>query len=269
MVTFRELFALAWPIAAAMLGEVAMGLVDTKLVGALGAAALGGVGMATVLMYLSYSIVFGLMRGVKVRTAYAVGQEKPADALRYAEGGLLLGASVGALVFLLCRDVTPALALMRVDRRRSRTRATSSRRGRGARSPTCALAALIQWRQGVGDSRSPMLVGIAGNVVNAVLAWSLIHGASACPRSASAAPGTRPPCETLELSVLLVVSSGATRARRRGAPRISLRAALARGLGARSADGASFRPRDARLHRLQRGDRELSARPRWRRTTSP
>jgi hypothetical protein len=64
MVTFRELFGLAWPIAAAMLGEVAMGLVDTKLVGALGAAALGGVGMATVLMYLSYSIVFGLMRGV-------------------------------------------------------------------------------------------------------------------------------------------------------------------------------------------------------------
>ena len=87
MVTFRELFALAWPIAAAMLGEVAMGLVDTKLVGALGAAALAGVGMATVLMYLSYSIVFGLMRGVKVRTAYAIGQEKPADALRYAEGG--------------------------------------------------------------------------------------------------------------------------------------------------------------------------------------
>ena len=33
----REVATLAWPIAVAMLGETAMGLVDTRLVGALGA----------------------------------------------------------------------------------------------------------------------------------------------------------------------------------------------------------------------------------------
>ena len=70
----RELFQLAWPIAAAMLGETAIGLVDTKLVGALGAAALGGVGLATTLMYLAYSLSFGAMRGVKVRVAHAIGE---------------------------------------------------------------------------------------------------------------------------------------------------------------------------------------------------
>src|SRR5581483_5553672 len=63
----REVVQLAWPIAAAMLGDTAMGLVDTRLVGSLGAYALGGVGTAVVLMYLNYSVVFGLMRGVKVR----------------------------------------------------------------------------------------------------------------------------------------------------------------------------------------------------------
>ncbi len=42
--TMRELVALAWPIAAAMGGETLMGLVDTKLVGGLGPAALGGRG---------------------------------------------------------------------------------------------------------------------------------------------------------------------------------------------------------------------------------
>src|SRR6478672_3488655 len=69
----RELFQLAWPIAAAMLGETAIGLVDTKLVGGLGPGALGGVGIATTLMFLNYSFVFGMMRGVKVRTAHAIG----------------------------------------------------------------------------------------------------------------------------------------------------------------------------------------------------
>src|SRR5262245_49182052 len=51
----RELFQLAWPIAAAMLGETAIGLVDTKLVGGLGAGALGGVGLGATLMFLGYA----------------------------------------------------------------------------------------------------------------------------------------------------------------------------------------------------------------------
>jgi hypothetical protein len=54
----RDLIQLAWPIAAGMLGETALGLVDTKLVGGLGAAQLGGVGMANMLFFLGYSLVF-------------------------------------------------------------------------------------------------------------------------------------------------------------------------------------------------------------------
>jgi MATE family multidrug resistance protein len=71
--TRAEVVRLAWPIAAAMLGDTAMGLVDTKLVGALGPAALGGVGVATTLMYVFYSLVLGVLRGVKVCTSHAVG----------------------------------------------------------------------------------------------------------------------------------------------------------------------------------------------------
>lgn len=47
-----------------MLGETALGLSDTWLVGALGPAALGGVGVATILLFLGYALIFGMMRGV-------------------------------------------------------------------------------------------------------------------------------------------------------------------------------------------------------------
>src|SRR5687767_11048320 len=67
--TRKEVIDLAWPTAVAMLSDTAMGLIDTKLVAGLGSAALGGVGIATTIMWLNYSIVFGLMRGVKVRTS--------------------------------------------------------------------------------------------------------------------------------------------------------------------------------------------------------
>ena len=47
---------------------------------------------------------------------------------------------------------------------------------------TCALAALQQWRQGVGDTKTSMRVGLVGNVLNAALAWVLIHGRFGLPR---------------------------------------------------------------------------------------
>src|SRR5436190_178444 len=88
--TFAELVQLAWPIAAAMLGETLLGLVDTKLVGGLGASALGGVGVGATLMFLNYSIVLGVMRGVKVATSHAVGRGTPEDGRRYAAAGAII-----------------------------------------------------------------------------------------------------------------------------------------------------------------------------------
>src|SRR5579863_394339 len=113
--TLRELWALAWPIAAAMAGETVMGLVDTKLVGGLGPAALGGVGVALTLAFLGYMTIFGLLRGVKVCVAHAVGEGKAYLAPRYAEAGALLGFALG-LAFMACtRDAGPLLRLIGID----------------------------------------------------------------------------------------------------------------------------------------------------------
>lgn len=185
----REVVSLAWPIAVAMLGDVAMGLVDTRLVSALGPAALGGVGLAITLMYLSYSAVFGVMRGVKVRAAHALGAGTPGHALRYAQAGVLLGLGAGVLVWVWGRDITWVLRAMGVDA----TLWAPARDFLSARTvlapATCALSALVQWRQGVGDSRTPMRVTLVGNLVNGVLAWCLIHGHAGLPRLGVAGAG--------------------------------------------------------------------------------
>jgi multidrug resistance protein, MATE family len=181
-----------------------MGLVDTKLVGGLGAAALGGVGMATVLTWLSVSFVFGLMRGVKVRTAYALAQGRPADGIRYAQAGLLLGAGVGVIVFFLCRDVTGVLEALGVDKSSiPYARDFLAARTVGAVA-TCGLAALVQYRQGTGDSHTPMIIGIGGNVVNGVLAYGLIYGHFGLPALGVRGAGYATSfTEALELAVML------------------------------------------------------------------
>jgi multidrug resistance protein, MATE family len=223
--TMRELVTLAWPIAAAMLGEVALGLCDTKLVGALGAAALGGVGMAGMLLFLGYAMIFGLMRGVKVRTAYAVGEGRPGDAVRYAQAGALLGAAAGVAIWGVSRDVTPILRALHLEASMvPYARDFVAARSWGAVG-TCAGAALIQYLQGVGDSRSPMVVGVAGNVVNAALAYSLIHGRFGLPALGVRGAGyATAATELLELAALVVAVRA--RARTSSPARITLGPAL-------------------------------------------
>jgi multidrug resistance protein, MATE family len=200
----REVSALAWPIAVAMLGETAMGLVDTRLVGALGPASIGGVGVATVLMYLCYAMVMGLMRGVKVRVAWAAGEGRPADAIRYAQAGALVGVASGAVVWLLARDASWALRALHVDRALvAPAREFLTARSWGAVG-LCVMSALTQWRQGLGDTRTSMRVGLAGNVVNATLAYALIHGRFGAPRLGVAGAGyATAVTETLQCAALV------------------------------------------------------------------
>ncbi len=220
----REVAHLAWPIATAMLGETLMGLVDTKLVGGLGAAALGGVGLATMLMYLNYAVVFGLMRGVKVRTAHAVGEGRGADALRYAQAGVMSGFVLGVGVYFFGRDASWALRALHVDPA-TIPYARDFLAARTCGAPAiCMISALVQSRQGRGDTRTPMVIGLAGNVVNAALAYALIYGRWGFPalgvRGAGYATAT---VEALCASAYLVLLA---RDAKRDKPSISLGRAL-------------------------------------------
>lgn len=184
----RELVTLAWPIAAAMCGETLLGLVDTKLVGGLGADALGGVGVATTFMFLAYAMVWGIMRGVKVRVSHAIGAAEGAsegaassegalaNGVRYAQAGVAIGAALGVLVAVAGRDVSPLLRFARIDAAlvpHARDFFAAVTLGAPA---TAVVAALVQHRQALGDARSPMIVGVSGNVFNALFAYGLIYG---------------------------------------------------------------------------------------------
>lgn len=159
-----------------MCGETLLGLVDTKLVGGLGPSALGGVGIATTFMFLAYAMVWGIMRGVKVRAAHAIGCGDTGDAIRYAQAGVAIGVVLGIVTAIAGRDVSPLLVLLGIDATlvpHARDFFAAITLGAPA---TAVVAALTQHRQAIGDSRTPMFVGVAGNVFNAVVAYGLIYG---------------------------------------------------------------------------------------------
>jgi MATE family multidrug resistance protein len=167
---------LAWPICCTMMGETVMGLVDTKLVSNLGAAVLGGVGIANAVLYLSAITVMGLMRSVKICTAHAVGLGRPADSRRFAQVGFLWGLGLGLAVAVAMRWAPALLVAVGVNPD-VLPPATDYLLARSWGVPAAfCVAALVEYRQGLSDVRLPMAIGIGGNVVNAVLAYSLIYG---------------------------------------------------------------------------------------------
>jgi MATE family multidrug resistance protein len=206
-VTMRELMTLAWPIATAMGGETVMGLVDTKLVGGLGPAALGGVGVAMTIAFVGYMTVYGLMRGVKVCVAHAVGDGRSHLGVRYAQAGILLGLLAGAVFWACTRDAAPLLRWIGVDPALiPYARVFLATYTLGAPGSS-ALSALTHHRQAAGDARTPMFVSLAGNVVNALLGWALIYGHAGLPalgvRGGALATATTEWLEAIVLAILL------------------------------------------------------------------
>jgi MATE family multidrug resistance protein len=206
--TMRELVALAWPIMTAMVGETVMGLVDTKLVGGLGAQALGGVGVALTIAFLGYMIIFGLMRGVKVCVAHAVGEGRGHRSARYAQAGIVLGLLAGTVFTLVTRDTTALFRAIGIDAPLvPYASAFLSAYTLGAPASS-VVSALVQHRQAEGDSRTPMVVGLTGNVVNALLGWALIYGHAGLPalgvRGGAYATATSEWIEAFVLVALLV-----------------------------------------------------------------
>ena len=71
-----RVFKLAWPVLVSMLSYTAMTLADSIFVGRLGTQPLAAIGLAAVLVHLTTAFGNGLLGGVRVTVAHAVGREQ-------------------------------------------------------------------------------------------------------------------------------------------------------------------------------------------------
>ena len=94
----RELLRLAWPIAVSMLSYSIMTLVDTLLVGHLGAAALAGVGLGGTAAFALFCFPLGMLRGAKTLVAQAVGARRPDLVESYRAAAIATAAVVGVVM---------------------------------------------------------------------------------------------------------------------------------------------------------------------------
>ena len=169
-----ELMRLAWPIVVSMVSYSAMTLVDTLFVSTMGPSALAGVGLGGLVMWGVICFPYGLLQGAKVLVSQAAG------AGRTHRYGPLLTAALGwALILSAISVVAGLLMTLAVEPLTATAGAAESMSTylwiRALGTPLILLfAAEREVRQGLGDSRSPMVASVTANLVNFVLDYLFI-----------------------------------------------------------------------------------------------
>lgn len=175
-------FALAMPAVGEQLLNMMVGMVDTFLVGHLGAAALAGVGLSNQVVMLSTSILAAIATGTTALVARHTGAREPAGANRILHQSYLLGSVVGLVIMLLlffgARFSMVVLGAQDevIDLGVSYLRIVSL-----TMIPAGLMFIGNAALRGIGDTRSPMNIMAVVNVVNIVVASVLVYGLGPFP----------------------------------------------------------------------------------------
>ena len=169
------LVGLAVPAVATLIADPLMGLVDTAVVGRIGAAELGGLGLAVAVLSTVAWVFNFLVYGTTSSIGRALGAGDAGAARRRVRAAvraaLVLGMSVGVILWMVAPTLLGALgavdALIGPGSDYLRVRAIGV--------PFLMLTYVGHGAfRGASDTRTPLIVAIGSNVLNAVLTVLLV-----------------------------------------------------------------------------------------------
>ena len=175
------MFALAAPVVVAELGWMTMGMVDTLMVGPLGASAIGAVGLGSSLFTAVAIFSMGMLLGMDPLVSQAFGAGRLDECRSWLLHGIYLAliltvpTTFGVLALVAGLDawrMNPEVVVL-----------TRPYLGAVAWSlpPLLIYFALRRYLQSVGIVRPIMLTLIAANLLNVAANWTLIYGRFGAP----------------------------------------------------------------------------------------
>lgn len=172
----KAILALAAPALGALAADPLYSIVDTALVGHLGATELAGVAVGTAAFTASFWIFSFLAYGVTPRVARALGAGDPEEAATIGTQAFLLALVLGLFVTVI--GVVFAGPIVRFFGAGDEVAAFAEPYLRIRALATGAV--LIGqvghgWLRGAHDTRTPMFVAVGGAVFNAILGYVLIY----------------------------------------------------------------------------------------------
>ena len=172
----RATLALALPLAAANLSQMAMSVIDTVMVGTLGAVPLAAVALGGGFYFTGVVVCIGVLTAVAPLAAYSIGAGDLAAAGRIALSGLILAALLSVLVIAGAMVADRLLDLIGYDPALSREIGRFLRGVCWGAPGFLGFVVLRSLLAALKRTRSVMVVLALCVPVNAALNWVLIFG---------------------------------------------------------------------------------------------
>jgi len=179
----REVVRLAYPVVLTQISVTAMQVVDSAMVGSLGASQLAAVGFGGIWTWTVMCFFIGTTSAIQTFVSQSRGAGEDGGCGPWTWQGMYATVPLAGLAGLaLFLAVDPLMGWLRPsDTMRPLVVDYVSMRSLGAVGLTVA-ASLSSFFRGLGDTRTPLYATLAANAVNFVLDYGLIFGELGLPR---------------------------------------------------------------------------------------
>jgi multidrug resistance protein, MATE family len=200
------MLALAAPVVLAEIGWVSMGIVDTIIVGPLGPAAIGAVGIGHVLFLALAIFGMGLLLGLDTLVSHAFGAGRLDECHRWLLHGVLLslitapvltGVALMGSTLLPWWGLTPEVATLTTPYLRIIT---------WSLLPLLLYASFRRYLQALGIVKPVTFALVSANVINAVAAWALVFGHLGLPQMGTAGSAVATLVSRIYLAAVLLTA---------------------------------------------------------------
>jgi len=173
---WRENIPLALPVIVGQIGHIAASVADSMMVGALGTIPLAAVSLASSIQGVPLVFGIGMAYGLTPLVAHAVGQKRPAKAVRWLKNATVVNGVTSLFMFLFAWALfafvqftgqEPAV----VEEARAYLWIVMA-----SYIPFMLFMSAKQFLEGQGDTKTPMRISLYGNLGNIGLNALLIYG---------------------------------------------------------------------------------------------
>jgi len=187
----RPMIGLAVPVILAEIGWTTMGLVDTLMVGPLGPAAIGAVGLGSIVFLAIGIFGMGLLLGLDTLVAQSFGAGRVDRCQHWLRQGVYLALITALPLSLLSFGVTASLPMWGLNADVLRLASPYLNIVTLSVVPLLLYAAFRRYLQAINIVRPITFALVSANLVNVVVNWVLIYGKLGFPAlgSAGRSPG--------------------------------------------------------------------------------
>lgn len=179
----RRILGLGLPIVGGMVSQNLLDMVDTLMVGRLGAVPLAAVGIASFANFAVVAVLVGLGGGVQTLVARRIGEGRTAEAAIPLNGGLLTALVAGLPLAVGMVLLAPLLFPYLVDHNAA-VIADGVPYWQARLAGAVAIGLNFSFRgywNGIGETRTYLRIIVTVHVTNAILSYGLIFGSFGLP----------------------------------------------------------------------------------------